>query len=69
MCYLLSELCITDRTDTKLPEKHDFKMAKILGGKETLSTHTSTMIPYDNLLRRKEQWVVKQRERTKNILI
>lgn len=49
-----------------LPEKHDVNMARNLGGKELLSTHSSSMIPSD-ILRRKEHWVVKQRERTKNI--
>jgi hypothetical protein len=42
-----------------LPEKHDFNMARNLGGKELLSTHTSTMIPSDIFWRRKEHWVVK----------
>jgi hypothetical protein len=42
-----------------LPEKYDFNMARNLGGKELLSTHTSKMIPSDIFRRRKEHWAVK----------
>jgi hypothetical protein len=43
-----------------LAEKHDLNMARNPGGKEILSTHTSTMIPSDIFLRRKEHCVEKE---------
>lgn len=43
-----------------LPEKHDSNMVRNLEGKALLSTNTSTLIPSDILLRRKEHWQIKQ---------